>query len=333
MKRPNSVLSLACAFLAIGLTSGNDVGAQGKHQYISIGTGGPMGVYSVAGNAICSAVNAEAKKKAALGAKVTLLCSAPPTGGSIYNLRKVAARALNFGITQSDWQHVAYTGAEPQTIRPIKALRSLFSLHAEPFHLVVARESGIRDFKGLKGRKVNVGTPGSGQRATLEVLLQSHGMTLDDFSMVGELTADEQAGALCAGKIDAYATVVGLSSPVVGAATGGCGAIILDMNTEVEKRLVKDYPFYAFATIPQGTYATTDEELATFGVLATVVTRAEIADDIVYEVVRAVMSGIDAFRKEHPAFAGVDPQRMIKDGLSAPLHPGAIRYYREKGWM
>ena len=116
-------------------------------------------------------------------------------------------------------------------------------------------------------------------------------------------------------------------------APDGCGASIINLNTDAVKKLVADNPFYAFATIPKGTYKTSKKDVTTFGVMASFVTSADVSDDLVYAVVKAVFENLDDFKKQHPAFANLDPKKMIVDGLSAPLHPGAVKYYKEKGLM
>ena len=180
---------------------------------------------------------------------------------------------------------------------------------------------------------MNIGNPGSGQRGTTEVLMSGYGMSADDFAVATELTSTEQSQALCDGKIDAYGYTVGVPNAGVAVATDGCGAYIANLEGEVEQKLVADNPFYAFTTIPAGTYKTTAEDVTTFGVMATFVSHENVPEDVVYEVTRAVMENLDDFRSLHPAFRNLDPANMIKDGLSAPLHPGAAKYYQEQGWM
>ena len=179
---------------------------------------------------------------------------------------------------------------------------------------------------------MNIGNPGSGQRGTTEVLMEGYGMSADDFAVATELTSTEQSQALCDGKIDAYGYTVGVPNAGVAIATDGCGAYIANLDGDVEKKLVAENPYYAFTTIPAGTYKTTSADVTTFGVMATFVTHENVPEDVVYEVVRAVMENLDDFRSLHPAFANLDPANMIKDGLSAPLHPGAAKYYKEKGF-
>jgi len=328
-----SVSALGLAMVAAVAFTASDAVAQEQRKFIAIGTGGPTGVYFATGNAICRLVHKEAAEGRKSGRKHGIRCSAPSTGGSTYNIGQIAEGELDFGVAQSDWQYHSYKGDAPDRVKPFDKLRSVFSVHPEPFHIIVGKDSGINSWEDLKGKRVNIGNPGSGQRGTMEVLMAAHGTTVDDFKIATELTSTEQSNALCDGKIDAYGYTVGVPNAGVAVATDGCDARIINLNGPVEKELVEKYPYYAFATIPKGTYKTTDEDVTTFGVMATFVTGADVDEQTVYELVRAVMENIEDFRNLHPAFANLDPQKMIKNGLSAPLHPGAIRYYKEKGWM
>ena len=302
-------------------------------RIIAIGTGGPTGVYFPTGNAICREVHKEAAEGRRKGRKHGIRCSAPSTGGSVFNISNIKAGELDFGMAQSDWQFHAYNGSSKFKGKAFRKLRAVFSVHPEAFHIVVGRHSGIRTWNDLAGKRVNIGNPGSGQRWMMEWLMQAHGTTRRDFQLAAELTSTEQSRALCDGKIDAYGYIVGVPNAGVAATTDGCGARIIDLNGPVERRLVAANPYLAFATIPKGTYRTSDADVTTFGVMATLVTSADVPDAVVYEVVRAVMENIADFREQHPAFRRLDPRRMIRDGLSAPLHRGAVRYYKEKGWM
>jgi TRAP transporter TAXI family solute receptor len=303
-----------------------------KKRFISIGTGGPTGVYFATGNAICRLVHKEAAEGRKSGRKHGLRCSAPSTGGSTYNIGQISQGELEFGVAQSDWQHHAYN-CSSKKVTCYKKLRAVFSVHPEPFHIIVSKDSGIEGWDDLKGKRVNIGNPGSGQRGTMEVLLAAHGTKTSDFAQATELTSTEQSKALCDGKIDAYGYTVGVPNSGVAVATDGCDARIINLNGDVEKGLVEKNPYYAFATIPKGTYKTTDADVTTFGVMATFVTSADTSEQDVYEVVRAVMENIEDFRKLHPAFANLEPEKMMTDGLSAPLHDGAVKYYKEKGLM
>lgn len=334
LRRTAAVVAVATGVGAIlsGL-AGAPAAAQDKRVFITIGTGGPTGVYFAAGNAICRLIHKEAAEGRKEGRQHGIRCSAPSTGGSTYNIGQISEGELDFGVAQSDWQYHAWKGDQPDAVPPFPDLRAVFSIHPEPFQLIVGKDSGIKSFEDLKGKRVNIGNPGSGQRGTMEVLMKAYDMTNSDFQVATELTSTEQANALCDGKIDAFGYSVGVPNAGVAVATDGCEARIVSLDGDIEKKLVDENPYYAFATIPAGTYKTTDEDVTTFGVLATLVSGESVDEQTVYEVTRAVFDNIEDFRELHPAFADLDPKKMVTDGLTAPLHPGAERYYKEKNLM
>ncbi len=317
-----SAFAVAAA-LSFGAAS-TAVNAQ-EQTFVTIGTGGVTGVYYPAGGAICRLVNMERKDHG-------IRCSVESTGGSIYNLSAIRKNELDLAVAQSDWQYHAYNGtSEFKDAGPHKDLRAVFSLHPEPFTVVASKGSKITEFDDLAGKRVSVGNPGSGQRATAEVLMEEMGWTMDTFSMAAELKAAEQSQALCEGNIDAFFYTVGHPSGAIKEATTSCDSTLVNVNNAAVETLVKENPYYRIATIPGGMYRGNDEDTTTFGVAATFVTSAEVADDVVYEVVKAVFENFDSFKRLHPAFGNLKKQEMVKDALSAPLHPGAARYYKEAG--
>lgn len=325
-----TVVTVAAVAIA-ALTGVRPASAQTK--FFSIGTGGPTGVYFVVGEAICRMVHKEAAEGRKSGRKHGFRCAAPSTAGSVYNINQIKSGGLEMGVAQSDWQFHAFNGTSKFEGNKFASLRAMFSIHAEPFQLIVGRKSKIKSLADLKKKRVNIGNPGSGQRGTFEVLLKAHGMSEKEFKSATALTSSEQSGALCDGNIDAYGYTVGVPNSGVSQATDGCGARIISLNTDPVKKLVAENPFYAFATIPKGTYKTTKKDVVTFGPMATLVTRADVPEDMVYEVVRAVFENLDDFKALHPSFARLDPKDMLTNGVSAPFHPGAARYYKEKGWI
>lgn len=303
-----------------------------ERKFITIGTGGPTGVYFVTGNAICRMIHKEAAEGRKSGRKHGIRCSAPSTAGSTYNIAQITEGEFEFGVAQSDWQYHSFNGtSEKVTANP--ELRAVFSVHPEPYQLIAHKDSGIASWMDLGGKRFNMGNPGSGQRATTELLMERYGTPRDFFGLVTEMTSSEHSKALCDGKIDAYGYVVGIPNAGVAVATEGCGARIVNLDTEVERGLIDEYPFYGSVVIPKGAYTSVTEAVTTFGGYATIVTSARIDDDLVYEVVRAVFENFDEFRNLHPAYAILTPEGMIENGLSATLHPGAVRYYKEKGWL
>lgn len=232
---------MALSFIALATSMHAIAASDADRTFISIGTGGPTGVYFVVGNAVCRLVHKEAAEGRKVGRKHGIRCSAPSTGGSTYNIGQLDVRDL-------------------------------------------------------------------------------------DFAAVHELTSTEQSKALCDGRIDAFGYLVGVPDSGVAIATDGCGARIVSLRGPELERLVERFPCYALATIPENTYASLRKPVSTFGVLATLVTSADLDSAMVNEVVRAVFANFEDFKAMHPAFYDLDPQRMLRDGLSAPLHPGALKY-------
>ena len=318
---------LAVAALSALFVTGAAVEASAEQKFISIGTGGVTGVYYPTGGAVCRLVNKDRKDHG-------IRCSVESTGGSVYNINTVRAGELEFGVAQSDWQYHAYKGTSKfEEQGAFDKERAVFSIHPEPFTLIVQKGSGIAKFEDLKGKKVNVGNPGSGQRATTEVVMEAFGMKMEDFALAAELKGSEMAQALCDGKIDAMIYTIGHPAAAITEAATTCDVELVDVTGEPIDKLVADNPYYRKAVIPAGTYKGTDKDVTTFGVGATLISSADVADDVVYTLVKAVFDNFDDFKNLHPAFANLKEAEMIKDGLSAPLHPGAEKYYKERGWM
>ena len=294
-------------------------------EFITIGTGGVTGVYYPTGGAICRLVNKGRKDHG-------VRCSVESTGGSVYNINTIREGELEFGVAQSDWQYHAYNGTSKfEDAGKFEGLRAVFSVHPEPFTVVARADSGIKTFADLKGKRVNIGNPGSGQRGTMEVLLEALGWTTDDFALATELKASEQSAALCDNQIDAMVYTVGHPSGSIQEATTACDSVLVEVSGEAVEKLVADNSFYRTATIPGGMYRGNDADTATFGVGATFVSSDAVSEDAVYAVVSSVMNNIEDFKGLHPAFANLDPKEMATAGLSAPLHPGAAKYYKEAG--
>ncbi|EHJ9961380.1 TAXI family TRAP transporter solute-binding subunit [Vibrio parahaemolyticus] len=314
---------IALAESLAALTAGYSVAAE--ETFVTIGTGGVTGVYYPTGGAICRLVN---KSRAEHGIR----CSVESTGGSIYNINTIRAGELDLGIAQSDWQYHAYNGTSQFAENgPFKELRAVFSVHPEPFTVVARQDSNIKTFDDLKGKRVNIGNPGSGQRGTMEVLMKEYGWSNDDFKLVSALKAAEQSKALCDNKIDAMVYTVGHPSGAIKEATTSCDSNIVTVAGPKVDKLIADNSFYRVATVPGGMYRGSDNDVMTFGVGATFVSSTAVPEDVVYNVVKAVFENFDDFRRLHPAFANLKKEEMVKDGLSAPLHPGALKYYKEVG--
>ena len=314
----------ALAVATAGLASAP---AMAQAKFVTIGTGGVTGVYYAAGGAICRLVNKDR-------AKHGIRCSVESTGGSVFNVNTIKAGELDFGFTQSDVQYNAAKGVgQFKDGGAYGDLRAVFAVHPEPFTVVARKEANITKFEDFKGKRFNVGNPGSGTRSSMEELVTALGWKLGDFSLASELKADEHGPALCDGKIDGFFYAVGHPSANIQDPTTTCGAKLVSLSGPAVDKLLADKPYYAKATVPGGLYPNNPQATNTYGVLATVVASSKTSPETVYQIVKAVFDNFDEFKKLHPALANLTPEDMVKKGLSAPLHDGAVKYYKEKGWM
>ena len=318
----NRLFSLAAAAMIATAPA-----AFAQQQFVSIGTGGVTGVYYPTGGAICRLVNKNRKEHG-------IRCSVESTGGSIYNINTIRSGELEFGVAQSDWQYHAYNGTSKfKDAGPFKDLRSVFSVHPEPVTILARRDAGIKNITDIPGKRFNIGNDGSGTQGTWQVIEETMGWKRSDLALATKMKSAETAGALCDGKIDGYFWLVGHPSGLTQETVASCDAVIVPAVAPEITALVESKPYYRFATIPGGMYPGNPDDIQTFGVGATFVTSANVSEEAVYQVAKAVLGNLDAFRKLHPAFANLKAEEMIRDSLSAPLHKGAIRAYKELGLM
>jgi len=322
------ISSTFAAVLAVGLVAAatTPAGAQ-QQRFITIGTGGVTGVYYAAGGAICRLVNKDRKAHG-------IRCSVESTGGSVFNINTIKAGELDLGMAQSDWQFHAYKGtAAFKDAGAFGDLRAVFSVHPEPFTVVARKEANVKSFADFKGKRFNVGNPGSGTRASMEELLNAMGWKVGDFSLASELKADEHGPALCDNKIDGFYYGVGHPSANIQDPTTTCGAKLVALTGPAVDKLVAAAPYYAKVSIPGGLYAGNPDATPTYGVMATLVSSAKVPPEVIYAVVKATFDNLDEFKKLHPAFSHLAPKDMVTNGNSAPLHDGAAKYFKEKGLM
>lgn len=324
MKRQPLTLLFSAALSLAAVTAAPAVA---QEKFVTIGTGGQTGVYYVVGQSVCRLINRNANEHG-------IRCNAPSSGGSVANVNAIRNGEMDMGVVQSDIQYKAYNGAQNfEDAGKFEEMRAMFALHGEPLTVVAREDADIDTVKDLKGKRVNLGNPGSGQRDTMEVVMEALGWTRDDFALVSELDAAEQAAALGDNNIDAMVYVAGHPNGSIQEATTTVDSVIVSVTGEEIDQLIEDRPYYAKATIPGGIYRGNEEDVQTFGVRATLVTSSKVPDDVVYHTVKAVFENFDRFKRLHPAFATLKEEEMIKEGLSVPLHDGAVRYYKERGWM
>ena len=323
MKRA-AILALFVAFTFVFGIAVVDV--QAKTTFVTIGTGGITGVYYPTGGAIAKMVNAKRKE---YGIRATV----ESTGGSVFNINAIMAGDLEFGVAQSDRQYQAWEGiADWKDKGPQKDLRAVFSIHAETVDLIVAVDAGINTIQDLKGKRVNIGNVGSGYRQNAIDALVANGLDYEKDFHAESIKAAEAPGLIQDGRIDAAFYTVGHPSGYYKEATAGARKVKFISIPNADK-LVAKYPYYAKAKTLMSNYpgaANTQDVVETFGVKATFVTSAKVPDNVVYAIVKEVFDNFDSFKKLHPAYEGLTKEDMLT-GLSAPIHPGAMKYYKEVG--
>ncbi len=325
----NVLIALLLVFVLTGMVT---AGGQGEAEssgptFVTIGTGGVTGVYYPTGGAISRMVNAKS-------AEYGIRASVESTGGSVFNINAVITGDLEFGIAQSDRQYQAMRGMAEWDGNPQEKLRSVFAIHPESITLIATEESGIRSIADLEGKRVNIGNPGSGQLQNSIDVLGAFGMSEDDV-IAEQVGAVEAPSLLQDGRIDAFFYTVGHPNGNITEATSGRIRVrIVDIAGPQVQDLIEERPYYAEATIPASFYpqATNESDATTVGVKATLITSSDVSEDVVYAITKEVFENFEEFTSLHPAYAVLTKESMLQ-GLSAPLHPGAVRYYEEAGMI
>jgi TRAP transporter TAXI family solute receptor len=325
--RKMTMFVVAVAVFALAVTGITPVAAVAATKYLTIGTGGVTGVYYPTGGAIARIVN---KKKKEYGMRLTV----ESTGGSVFNINAIMAGDLEFGVVQSDRQFQAFNGSPNSEWdgKPQKDLRALFSVHPESITLCAAVDAGINSVADLKGKRVNIGNPGSGQRQNSIDALTALGIDIEKDIQAESLKAAEAPGMLQDGRIDAFFYTVGHPSGAFKEATSGTRKVKF-IPVELPASFYEKFSYYAPSVVPVvGNYpgAENDADVNSFGVKATFVTSSKVKDKYVYGLVKEIFENFDEFKKLHPAYAVLTKENMMQ-GLSAPLHDGAKKYFDEMG--
>ena len=315
---------LPVAFAASLAFAGSAALAAGQ-TFVTIGTGGITGVYYPTGGAIAKIINAKKKEYG-------IRASVESTGGSKFNINAIVSKDLDFGIAQADTQYLAYNGKGPWEGKPVSKLRAVFALAPEAVTFVAAEDSGIKSINDVKGKTINLGDPGSGNRVNSTDIFKYAGIVPGKDFRDEKLKPADAPRVLQDGRIDGFFYTVGHPNGNIKEATAGKRKVRIVPITEVGD-LLKDAPYYAMTEIPMAQYpdaVNSKDKVKTVGMLATLVTSADTPDDVVYAITKEVMTNLDDFKKLHPALAGLTKQSML-EGLTAPIHPGALKYYKEVG--
>ncbi len=289
-----------------------------------IGSGGVGGVYYAAGRELCRLVNERSKK-------LRLRCALEATPGSLYNLRALRTGALDASMAQSDWQYHAWRGTSRfENAGPDRKLRSVFSLHRETFTVIAGPSAGVQSFTDIKRKRVNIGPRGSGHRATARFVFSIMKWSDRDFAALTAFGTAEQAQALCDRKVDVLMVSVGHPNHSIAETLKNCGAKLVSLPQSLATRIADDTPYYDPAPIKGRDYGLKEADIWSFGTTTTVSVSSDLLPETVYGFVRTVFERLKSLRRTHPALSRLDPKAMATDGMTAPLHEGALRYFRER---
>lgn len=303
------------------------IAAEEDYRLISIRTAGRTGVYYFAGGTLCDYINAGRWEHG-------MRCVSERSNGSIDNLEAIRAGRADFAIVQSDWQFHAVNGTSVfEAAGPNRELRSVMALFPEHLTLVASPESGIVRFEDLRGKRVNLGPVGSGGRGTMRIAMNAMGWSLSDFEFVSELAMDALTPALCSGEIDAAVFIVAHPNLTVEDMVAECDATLVPVEGAGIDRMVGERDYYFTTEIPAGIYDGQVASVDTVALGATMVTSARTSPILVEAFVRTVFENLGSFRQAHPAFANLAPARMVSEGLTAPLHQGALAYLEAAGFL
>lgn len=321
-KKLFKITALTASFIAASAFSSVSVFASDDDTVV-LGTASITGKYHLLGKTIKDLVE---------DADAPVRLDVRSSGGSVFNIKAIRQGEFDVAIAQSDWQFHGYNGSSKfESDGAFKDLRALFSAHGEAFALVVSPASGIKTLDDLKGKRFNLGNPGSGSRSTTDALLSALGWNRTVFSTISELTPKEMSSYLCDGNSDAFTYVIGHPAGTIEEAVATCQAVLIDVNGPAVDGLIASAPYYSKAVIPGGTYGNNPEDIETFALKATVITSAALGDDQAYHIVKSVFENLDELIETDRAFSQLDKAEMVKAGLSVPLHPGALKYYKEAG--
>jgi TRAP transporter TAXI family solute receptor len=316
LKILGAVLGLAAVILDAG-----GFGAAG--EFITLGTGSIGGTYYPTGSAICRTLN---QHHSGAG----LRCSVEATRGSVENIEAIRKGKLDFAIVQSDSAYEAYHGQGRFRGKAVKGLRSVMALYPELLTLVVRRDAGIHKLTDIRGKRIDLGAPGSGTRMTVTALLKAFGIKRRDLAKAGEIGSAQGPTLLKDGKYDGYFGVFGHPAPNIEDAANLVKIDLIPITGKPVKRLIDRHPYYVHGVIPGSLYRGVRHPTPTLGVEALLVTSDKLPDAVVYALTKTLLDNLGRLKKLHPVFHDLSERSLLK-GLAIPQHPGAIKAFKEAG--
>jgi hypothetical protein len=324
------ILRFIAVCVAVIIFNAAPVELQAETVFVTIGSGDFSGVYFPTGMTIAKMINS---RRNAHGIRATV----ESTRGSVFNLNAIMAGYLEFGLAQSDIQYQAIKGLAGWAKQgPQEQLRAVFSIHHESVCLVAAVNTGINAITDLKGKKVNLGNPGSGQYRNAIDALQAVGLNPKTDMDAQKVKAAEAPVLLQTNRIDAFFCTVGHPSETLQNATTGERKVrFIPITGSGIDQLVADQNYYTKTTVPVAQFypgAENSAAVETFGVIATLCTSASVPDQVVYAITKVVIGNFSEFKRQHPALGNLAKEDMLK-GITAPFHPGALKYFKKVGLL
>ncbi len=338
MPKRLSLLSVAFALAAAAAAAAPGTSAADPQRLVL--AGGAKADPGVAlATLLCQIVNQQQKRH-------NFACESKETEGGIAALQSLDGEELHVAFVRADWLAQAAEGTGPFRDRgpvrgssrerrggPNEELRALFSLQIEAFVVLTRADAGIKTATDLKTKRVNIGPPGSGARIMFDLLAPALGWTVRDFAAAPELKAADQASALCRGRVDAVLYLAASPDASVRAAAQACDTAIVPVAGREIDALDKETRFLLRTGIPGGLYKSAPREVPSVGFTVVAASTSKVDARAVYELVKAAFDNLQRLQRVDPVFARLEPRRMTGDGLVVPLHEGAARFYRERGWI
>ena len=310
---------LSCSLLLLVIFGTSVSGA----TFITIGTGGVTGTYYPTGGAICRLLNKTKKQ-------TDIRCSVESTGGSVYNILAINRGEFDFGISQSDTAYQAYHAQGKFKNNPQKELRSIMAIYPELLALVVRKDSNIQKLTDIKDKRINIDIPGSGTRTTVDAILKAFNIKLSDLEVAGEIKSIKGPSMLKDDKIDGYFGMFGHPTANIKDVANAIDIDLVPIKGSPVDKLIKKYPYYAKGIISGTLYKNVTHDTPSIGVKAVLVTSKDTDSQIVYNLVKVILENFQTFKSLHPAYQTITKKSLL-DGISIPLHKGALKYYKEAG--
>ena len=289
--------------------------------YMSVATGGTSGTYYAVGGALAAAVTKDGKVQ----------CTAETGNASVANANLISTKGIEIAFVQNDITYWAVNGQLMFQGKPLKNIRAVASLYPEHVQMVVTKNSGIKKFSDLKGKRVGVGAPGSGVEGDVQALFKIAGLTYKDLAKADFLDFAATAGRFKDDQIDAGFVVAGYpTAALMDLTTTKDNVTLFSFDDAFLKKLNKEYPFFISSTIPANTYSGIKQAVKTPAVMAILITHADVPEADVYNFVSSMFKNLNDIKAAHAKGKEITLKGAL-DGLTAPLHPGAAKFYKEKG--